>query len=272
MLKMNKRMINKRGQVTIFIIVAIVIVAVVIIFFAATDAGRKIVKDISGAGVSINPEEQLSNCFTDNKDIDVKLDKILGQGGVSNPQNYDVYNNTKIEYLCYTNEYLRTCYVQRPILINNLESEIKNSIKPEIESCIKGVEQSLNEQGYDVSTSGRISDFTVDLVPGKIKINTSYSITAKGKENTYTIKNLQFEKDSGIYELIMICASMLNYESVYGNTESMAYMVLYPNVKVEKIQREDGGRIYILSQRETGERFAFAVRSLVWPAGYSTIN
>ena len=266
-------MINKRGQVTIFIIIAIVIVAAVIIFFAATDAGRKLVnKVIPGLAPSISPEEQLKNCFSDNKDIDTKLNKILSQGGVSNPQNYDVYNNTKIEYLCYTSEYLRTCYIQRPILINNLESEIKKSIKPEIESCIKGVEQSLNEQGYDVSTSGKIGDFTINLVPGKIKINTSYSITAKGKENTYTLKNLEFERNSRAYELIMICASMLNYESVYGNTESMAYMVLYPNVRVEKIQREDGGRIYMLTERDTGERFAFAVRSLVWPAGYSTIK
>ena len=46
-------------------------------------------------------------------------------------------------------------------------------------------------------------------------------------------------------------------------------MLLYPNIKVEKLKQEDGSKIYIITSRDTNEKFVFASRSLSWPAGFS---
>ena len=45
-------------------------------------------------------------------------------------------------------------------------------------------------------------------------------------------------------------------------------MTYYPWLKVEKILRDDGTKIYILTDRNTGDKFEFAVRSVAWPPGY----
>ena len=45
-------------------------------------------------------------------------------------------------------------------------------------------------------------------------------------------------------------------------------MILYPGVKVEKYKQEDGTTVYILTDRNTNDKFQFAVRSLAWPPGY----
>jgi hypothetical protein len=45
-------------------------------------------------------------------------------------------------------------------------------------------------------------------------------------------------------------------------------MIYYPNLKVERILRDSGDKLYILTNRENGNKFQFAIRSQVWPGGF----
>jgi hypothetical protein len=46
-------------------------------------------------------------------------------------------------------------------------------------------------------------------------------------------------------------------------------MAFYPDVKVEKKKQSDGTKVYIITDRNTGEKLQFATRSLAWPPGYA---
>ena len=45
-------------------------------------------------------------------------------------------------------------------------------------------------------------------------------------------------------------------------------MTYYHDLKVEKFIEADGSTIYTLTNRDTGNKFMFASRSLAWPPGY----
>ncbi|MFA6023276.1 MAG: hypothetical protein WC781_04265 [Candidatus Pacearchaeota archaeon] len=265
---MNKKRGNilfksKHAQVTIFILIAVVIVAAVIIFFTVTDAGKKVVNTIIGAPIQV--DQQMKNCIENNKNMQTNLKLIESQGGSLNPKNYLLYNNSKIEYLCYTNEYYQSCVMQKPLLIQDIKKEIESYSKTEIVNCMNLIKSDLESRGYTTSV-GQLN-FSVEIGAKDIIYNIKYPITVQ-KQETNRYENFNIKKPSSLYQLVMISTSILNYEARYGDTDPMTFMGLYPDVRVNKQKQSDGSKIYILSDRQSNELFQFATRSIVLPPGY----
>lgn len=260
-----KKRMNKKGQVTIFVIIAIVIIAAVILFFTLTQQGRNIVQQVSGQETALDVVGEITNCIENNEQINDKIYIITSQGGSANPENYILYNNSKVEYLCYSSDYLKTCYMQQPLLLQHITQELQNAIKGDIENCFAKEKESLENRGYQVSLS-RIN-FSLNIIPDNLvfNINTPMTVT---KTNTQTFREFTIKKNSGLYEIITISTSILNFEARYGDSDPALYMTLYPNLRVEKQKRDDSSKVYILSDRDTNEVFMFASRSLAWPPGY----
>lgn len=254
---------SKKGQVTIFVIVAIVIIAAVVLFFTLSDSGKKIINTITGKQVDVNG--QFTDCVSNNKNILNNLSLIELQGGVVNPKNYVLYNNTKIEYLCYTNQYYQTCVMQHPLLLNEINSEIQKVAEPEIRACMATLKNDLESSGNTVSLG--VLNFTTDINTQALEFKIRYPITVV-KQDTKRYENFDIKDNTNAYQLLMIATSILNYEARYGDTDILTYMILYPGVKVDKERRDDGSKIYILTDRNSGEKFEFAVRSGVVKPGY----
>ena len=84
---------KKRGQLAIFVIVALVIVFAVV-FFLLLRRGVKL--DIEE---EFNPQSFVRTCTK--QSIQQALEIVMPQGGVIEPSNYKLYNNNKVEYICY---------------------------------------------------------------------------------------------------------------------------------------------------------------------------
>jgi len=248
---MKKRM--RKGQVTLFIIIAIVIVAIALFIF--------LFPRIKTIFVPSTPNLQLKDCIS--KGVTDALALVSKHGGSINPVNAIMYQDSKIEYLCYTNQYYQTCINQQPLLKQHIEREILDYIKPAVDKCYDDLRTSLEGRGYSVS--GR-NDISVSIEPNKVKIILP-GVTVT-KEATESYNKIEASYDSQIYNLIMLSNSILNWEARYGDSDITTYMLYYPNVKVEKYKQEDGSKIYILTDRNTKDKFVFATRSLSWPAGY----
>ncbi|MBI2044211.1 hypothetical protein HYT24_02500, partial [Candidatus Pacearchaeota archaeon] len=112
---------EKRGQLTIFIIIAVVIIALGVMVYFFVPQVR------TGLGVSTNnPVLYIQDCIKGK--VETTVDELSVQGGSMNPQKYLLHKDQKIEYLCYTEEYYTTCVMQQPLLKAHVESEIKNEI------------------------------------------------------------------------------------------------------------------------------------------------
>lgn len=255
MKKESKKRMNKKAQLTIFIILALAIVIVLILIFI-----RK-----PDFGVIVTPKtpiDSIKQCAIEALDDSIKI--IISQGGSINPENYYMYNGTKIEYLCYAKEYYQKCVMQKPLLKESVENELKKDLEPKILQCLNSEKDSLARKGY--SASFKYPNLTIELIPNNIMIaiNTDLRIT---KDKTEAYKSIKIDEASKLYDLVMIATSIINWEARYGGSEIMNYMMYYPQLRVEKKKQSEGTTIYILTDKNTGERFVFASRSLVIPVG-----
>jgi len=247
---------SKRSQVTVFVIIAIVIVvAAVILYF--------LYPKIKAVFIEQTPTGFIEQCIE--KEVINKIEQISMQGGSLNPENYIMYDNYPVEYLCYTNEYYKTCIMQQPMLKTHIEQEIEKAITPKIEDCVNQFKRNFEKKGYGVSISRK--GHVVELFPGKILITLNYPTTIT-KEATESFDDFKIQVNNNLYDLVMIATSILNWEARYGDAETTTYMTYYPNIKVEKKKQTDGSTIYILTNRDRETKFQFATRSIAWPPGY----
>ncbi len=246
---------NKRGQVTVFIILAIAIVVVLVLLFL----GKDVFTTFLGGKA---PVEQIKDCAEDYAKEAVEILSV--QGGSIEPEHYYLYEENKVEYLCYTEENYKQCVMQKPLLKQSIEKEIEDYISPKVRGCMASVKAGLEKEGYEVKLGD--VDVYVELVPRNILVNidSDFSIS---KEKTESYKSIKTDVPSKLYDLVMIASSILNWEARYGDSETMTYMLYYPSLKVEKKKQGDGTIVYILTDRVSLDKFMFASRSMVIPAG-----
>jgi hypothetical protein len=249
---------EKRGQITIFIIVAIVIIVLVALLYMFYPQ----IKTTLGIE-SKNPNEFIQDCIS--KEIEESVNRLSLQGGSLDPRHYIAYKNEKIEYLCYTSEYYKTCVMQQPMLKTHIEEEIGNSIKNKADECFNDLKESYIKKGYAVNL--KKGDINVELLPKRIVVTFNNSLTLT-KDSSEKYDSIKVVLNNNLYELISITNSILNWEASYGDSETTSYMNYYHDLKVEKEKQSDGTTIYILTDRNNGNKFQFASRSVAWPPGY----
>src|SRR3989338_5094639 len=248
--------VSKRGQIAIFVIIAIVIIAVILVIMLYPK-----IKIITGGTPS--PEEFLKSCIVN--DVKSSVDLLAKQGGYANPEGFYVYNDQKIKFLCYTNEYYKTCVVQQPMIETHFEQEMDRILEPKARDCLTKLKQEYESRGYSIT--GNFIDAKTGIEQGKIKVIFNSPLTVT-KASTERFNDFEIGIDSKMSDLLAIAQSIVEFESVYGDSETTAYIKYYPDLRIEKIKLSEGTKIYKLSDVITKEEFVFASRSLSWPPGY----
>lgn len=251
---------DKKGQIAIFVIIALVIISGILVFVLYKPARSLLVPGAK----EISPKQYLSDCIE--PDLRNAIEILSAQGGYSNPEGYIPYNDKKIKYLCYTSNYYETCTVQQPLIKENFEKELSLILKTNAEKCLAALDSAYKEQGYEVTKGALKINVSIDL--GRIRMGFNVPMTITKGETKMTFNSLEAEVKSELYNLLAIAYSIVDYEATYGDSETTNYINYYPDLKINKIKINDGSKIYVLSNVVTDESFAFATRSLVWPAGY----
>ncbi len=250
---------KKRGQLTIFVIVSLVIVGLAVLAYLFFP------RILVGLGISSeNPEMFMQTCM-ENK-INEVVEDISLQGGSLNPENYILYQDNKIQYLCYTREYYVPCVMQQPLLNQKIESEIARGVKNSVDECFDAMKKNFENQGYNVNL--KKGETIIELLPKKISVTFNNDLTLT-KDSAKRYEKINIFLDNNLYELTSIADSILNWEARYGNAETTIYMNYYHELKVEKLLQSEGSKIYILTNRNSGDKFQFASRSVVMPPGIS---
>jgi hypothetical protein len=251
---------DKKGQVTIFIILAIVIVVGAVLAYIFFPGFRL----TTGLAVD-NPQAFIESCMEE--DIELAVEKVSIHGGSVEPEHFFSYYNDPVEYLCYTNQNYVPCIVQQPLLTNHIKLELDKALQPVATSCFNDLKENYEEKGYTVEMKqGQIdTEFKIKSILFNFP---NYELTVK-KGETMKFDSFDIVFNNNLYELATIANNIVNWEATYGDAETTTYMTYYPNLKVEKKKQGDGTTIYILTNRETNKKFQFASRSLVFPPGYS---
>ena len=246
---------NKKAQLTLFIILALAIVIVLVLLFV----GRGNLIAIFTPSTPIN---QIKECVQE--PVQEAVDILNLQGGSLEPSFYYLYEGNKLDYLCYTEEAYKTCVMQKPLLKQSIEKQIETYASPRIKNCISSVKANLERKGYQVSIPN--PEIEISLLPENIIIEIKSDIRI-AKDRTESYKSIKTDMSSSLYEHVMIASSISNWEARYGESEQILYMNYYPDLRVDKKRKGDGTTVYILSNRESEETFMFAIRSAVIAPG-----
>jgi len=253
-------LIKKRGQVAVFIIIAILIVIGIILFFLY----RGMLFPQRQGSETFSPESYLESCISPY--IKSNLELQAAHGGFAAPEEYAEYNGDKVAYLCYTNEYFKTCVVQKPMIKSQVEKELGASVLDRAKECAQNLAQEYRSRGYGVEL-GTISS-GLAILPGKISVSFIMPLTVTKDSSTQSFDRFDIGVKSEMYDMLMISENIVTFEAELGDSEISSYMQYYPDIKVEKDKISDGSKIYTVTNVVTNEKFRFASRSLVWSPGY----
>lgn len=254
---------NNLGQITIFVIIAIVIIAAVIGVFLL--AGKNIIK-INQPSI-IDPQQYIDKCAKDSAAEAIRI--MLPQGGYITPRNYKLYEDNKIEYLCYNNLYYLPCKVQEPMYMQRLESEITNYSAPLLEECFQSLKLELEKQNY-IFEMGKMN-VTTELLPNTIRMNIIRDVSLSRQGETRKFQSFKSTINSPLYNLARVAIEIANQESRFCHFEYTGFMILYPDYSIDKEpigSGQNSSKIYIIGDRNTGKKLNIAIRSCAIPAGF----
>ncbi len=248
---------DKKGQVTIFVILAIVLIALIALaYLFYPEISSRISTNID------NPSAFIQSCLEE--EITETVSTLSIQGGFLEPAPFILHEGEKIQYLCYTENYYDTCVVQKPLLTRQIEKEIKEGIKNQADDCFEQLKEGYENRGYE--TSFEYGTYEVQLLPKRIFITFNHTLNVE-RTDSQRFEDFSVSVNNNLFELISIADSIIDLESIYGDATSQLYMDLYHDLKVQKREPEYGTTLYILTDRPTGNIFQFASRSVVFPPG-----
>lgn len=254
---------EKRGQVTIFIIIAVVVVAVVaIVFFFMRGSSGSI-----GGSEEISSEAIFKDCLGD--DLNKIITTLSYQGGNMNPElaikfKFGDENYKNITYLCYSRDYYTKCINQQPVLINHVKEEIRNEMEDKIEKCFMDV---VNTAKKDFDVDYKYDGFEIDVVPEHTDIIIDGDIIYKKGDETFNDKNFKIKFKTEFYDLLMLAQEISSQESNFCYFDRVGYMLYNPSIEIDAPFKIDDTKIYTLRHTKSKEIFRFAIRTCAIPEG-----
>jgi hypothetical protein len=247
---------NKKAQVTIFIIVAVIIVAGIIgsVFFV----GQMKVE----TPMNLGPKEFMDKCVQDV--VEESVFKMLKNGGEILPTQAILYQGEEWNYLCYQADYYQGCYNIHPMLELQIEQQITKDTSENIQGCFNTMREDFENRGFDVS--GGKTEYSIDLLPGYVKINLIKKTDVSRESSSQSFENFDTKILSPIYDLIQIARDVVNSESQFCHFEYNGYMLLYPKYDIRRIDYSDS-KVYRLIDRKSSAELRFAVRSCAFAPG-----
>jgi len=274
---------NKKGQVTIFVIVAILIIVGVALFFVLRSG---IVPGTEGVfGAEVNPSSYLESCLEE--PIQDAIELISHQGGYANPKlkisnwqftqfsSLEEYKDngkepfsSDIAYLCYNQNNYYPCVNQWEMPFEISKQELKNEISDNVRECFNEMTNDLTKNGYVVDAKYRDGNFDVDLTNNKIIININGEVSLTKAGQTSKQEGFKVVVPSRFYDLIDMARIILNQEANYCSSQTLGLMLLHPKFDIDVFKTGNSDTIFTIQHKDTKEWFRFAVKGCVIPPAY----
>ena len=250
---------SKRGQMTIWIIIAMVLVLAIVLFFLL----RGEITPKVGEKIEENPKSYIASCVK--KNVEEAVEIMLPQGGFISPEHTKRYKNINVSYLCYNSGSYLPCVNEHPMLLNEIRNEIKNYIEPRIEQCFQDYKQEMIARNIDIGMMNM--EMIIELGPERIFVEINRRITIGQKDNNYAVNDFDAEVINPAYDLARVAMEIASQEAEFCYFEYAGYMVLYPKFKISIDTESDSTKIYTIEDKKSGKEMNIAIRSCAIPPG-----
>lgn len=254
---------GKRGQITIFVILAILIVAAIFLLFTLYQGPLK--KYIQKQ--SQEPNDIISQCV--GIGVEEAANKLIENAGYINTPELSkafgykdkiLYKN--YTYLCYTGAYYEKCVPQEPVLIEHLADEIHKYIEPKVNDCFAGMKSSIEKSGGKIDMGNDIN-FSVELMPAGVRVNIEKKVTFTKTNQAKKFSVFNAFTKTPLYNIAVTAHEIIRQEAKYCNSDYTAVIAQNPTIGIEKFQTGDDNKIYTVRDSISGKTMRFAVRGCV---------
>lgn len=252
-------MLNKRGQVTLFVIIAVVIVAVVVLFLVIR--GQR--GQDEGPGEVFEPKSYIQEYI--NIALESLVETIAIQGGYLEPPESTVFwKDTYIALLCTTTKSGESCVNQKPLLKLFIEEQLENNLTEIAKDAVSTFKNEAENLGYDVTTCSEDEiELNVSLIGKKVNVILTCPITLT-KTETLTFKKFETSLIWPLYDFVMLTGEIINEEIKTCEFDSDTYMNYNKWVKIIRDPvPNNADEVYILTEIATDKTFMFAIRNCV---------
>ena len=249
---------EKKGQVTIFIVIGIIIVFMIVLFIILFYKDKP---DEPSPSSEIQSNSFLEHCLKD--DVEEAIRHISLRGGYINnslniPYRFGDEPGRNISYLCYKEVDYLPCVNQEPLLFIRLEKEIKKYINASVEECHNDLVVSFEKKGFDVTD--HYNDFNVSLLPRRVEILIDAEITAEKGEESLREDLFKVEVRTRLYGIANVVQDIVRSQiAAAGRFDENNYLFWHPQFSIESTPTRDDSRIYTILNKESDEKFRFAV-------------
>jgi len=254
--------INKKGQITIFIIIAILIITAIALLYTF------VIKPYIDASTIEDPKAFIQKCASDS--IKNSEQKILDNNGYPNDMtNFIIYSSEKegekVPYLCTVSMFYIPCVNQEPMLMENIRRYIEENAKKDVNSCFSNLEAKLKKGGREV-TSGNLT-LNIEFETKAIRADIQKDMTISRGGTTETFEVFDTKINSPLYNLLYTENKIVYFESENCAFDSVSWMRFNPGIIIKKFSASDQTKIYTLKDESTEKEIKFAVKTCILPAG-----
>ncbi len=252
-------MMNNKGQVTIFVIVALVLV-VVVFAIIMLNRGKVSLREQDFD----NPEKYIGSCIKDRANI--IIEEMLSGGGFPDSNDTVFYNGEQITYLCRNINNFDPCINQYPLYVSQVEKEFNENIEDDAEQCFSMLKQEFIDRNYKLSDSGDV-DLKAKFKPGIVEITLDVDFALSKSDVSKKFSKFDTFVPSKIQSIGFVVNEIISQEAKWCYFSNDGFMVLYPEYDIRVYMMEDTTKIYTIKNKKTGETLKMATRGCALPAG-----
>jgi len=251
---------NKKGQVTLFVILGIVIVAVIVLLIAF----RRDIMPKAGTQENIdatmnNIDKGIRECLANSADDPLRRMGLQG-GYLATPEgSYRLWDSNPISYLCYNQAGVETC-TNRFLTRAKMEEQLAEAIKNNLANC-------LDIEGFaDVGVLSSIKPIyggdmvlKVEVARESVNLELNYRVEVKGSEASRVKDKFEVVIRSPLGELYDVALDILDAETTIGRFDQLTYMLQKMSAYTIELKKPYPDKIYQIKLREKDYVFQFAV-------------
>src|SRR4030042_2359510 len=209
---------GKKGQVTIFIIIAILIIALGLLIYLYYP---KIIASFNPE--TKNPATYIQDCLQEDIEDNTRTISLQGSDFIVDKNNGYFYkkegeDGNYVKYLCYTgsNVIYTPCINQEPFLTEHFEEEILNSISERITTCFDELVKSYDRKGYEIILKN--GTVNIQIIPNVVSTNLNRTLTLTKGDETETYRTFEINLNSNLYEMLEVSKNILIWEMIVGDS------------------------------------------------------
>jgi len=258
--KINNMNRVKKAQVTIFIIIALIIVVGIALIYTLVKNPKLPINPIE------DPNGYMQKCLEDSI---IKYEKLFieNNGYINKTDNYILYKNEKVPYLCKASKFYTPCINQEPLFVENIKINFKNYVDKDAKKCFDSLIKNLEKRGYNVKNNNTNFETDLKFIENKIILNIKNNLIITKGEEKLNFNNFIVIQNSPIYNLFTLAEKIVNFESTICEFNSVNWMRYYPEIIISRFITSDQTKIYTLTEEKSKKQIKFAVKTCVLPAG-----